>query len=118
MSLFEMAAGTRFVKLSFDAVELGVIRAACASVSEKEYERLDSMNLAELDQAARQARKATDSDIAGKLVMLFRPGQEILIEREDLAPILESLKAYEDSATEEYAGALLSAREKIECCFR
>jgi hypothetical protein len=118
MSLFEMDAGSRYVKLSFDALEIGVIRAACASVSEKEYERLDGMNSAELDQAARQAKKATDSDMAGRLVMLFKPGQEILIEPEDLGPVLESIKTYGDSVSEEYAGALLSAREKIERCFR
>jgi len=118
MSLFEMAAGSRFVKLSFDALELGVIRAACASVSEKEYECLGGMTPAELDQAARQAKKAIDSDMVESLVMLFKPGQDILIEREDMEPVLESIKTYGDSVSEEYAGALQSAREKIERCFR
>jgi DNA-binding protein YbaB len=114
MSLFEMTAGSRYVKLVFDARELSVLRAACTSVTEKEHDKLDDMTAAGLEQAARQARKATDSDMAGRLVELFRPGQEILIEKEDLEPVLESLKIYKNSAPEEQAGALQSALEKIE----
>ncbi|OPY28081.1 MAG: hypothetical protein A4E28_01720 [Methanocella sp. PtaU1.Bin125] len=116
MSLFEMAAGSRYIKLSFNARELGVIRAACASVSEKEHERMGGMTSAGLEQAARQAKRATDSAMADRLVMLFRPGQEILIEREDLEPVLDCLKAYEDGIREEQAVQLRLVRDKIERC--
>jgi hypothetical protein len=113
MSLFEMTAGSRYVKVVFDSRELDAIRAACSSASEKEYDRISDMTAAELEQAARQAWKATEFDIAGKLVEMFRPGQAILIEREDLAPVLASLEAYEPDVPEEHAAALKSALEKI-----
>ncbi|MGA9140976.1 MAG: hypothetical protein WBZ29_12175 [Methanocella sp.] len=116
MSLFEMTSGSRYVKLVFDAHELSVIRAACASVSDEEHDKLGGMTTAELEQAASQARKATESEVAGRLVMLFKPGQEILIEREDLEPVLACVETYGQSVPKEHTEALNSAREKIRRC--
>lgn len=114
MSMFELASGSRYVKVVFDSRELGAIKAACAFVSAKEHDKLGGMTAAELEQAARQAKKASEYEMADRLVSLFRPGQEILVEQEDLEPVLDSLKAYSGSAPEEHAQALKSALKKIE----
>ena len=117
MSLFELAADSRYVKVVFDAAELNVIRTASAFVSAKEREKMFTMTDAGLEEAARQAKKASDSEMTDQLVSLFRASEEILIEREDLAPVLERLKAYESQVPAEQAEAFRSAFEKItRCC--
>jgi len=116
MSRCETEAGTRYVKVTFDADELNVIRTACATVSGREHDKSDAMAGSGLERAARQARKASDAEMTDKLVSLFRAGEEVLIECEDLAPVLESLKAYEPDVSDEQAGAFKRAREKIRRC--
>jgi hypothetical protein len=111
-----MTEGTRYLRVVFDASELDVIRAACASVSAKEQGLIDDMADADLEQFALQAKRAFESDMAHKLVSLFKAGQEILIEPEDLAPIMETLKIYRPGAQDEHALALQGAIEKIERC--
>ena len=117
MSSFETSTGPRYVTVTFNADELAVIRSACSSASQKEDDRMDAMVNADLEQAARQAEVARDSDMAADLVALFKAGQEIVIVCDDLVPVLECLKAYEPQVPEERASALRSAMEKIgRCC--
>lgn len=114
MSLFEMAAGSRYVKIAFDAEELSVIRAACASVSAVVQERMGDIADASLEQAAGQAKRTSDFLMADGLVSMFKAGQEVLIEPEDLALVLDSMKAYGQSAPEEHMPAVMGIVEKIE----
>jgi hypothetical protein len=114
MSLFANAAGSRYGKVVFDEKELSMIRIACASVSAKDQDLMDDAAGAGLEEYALQAKKAFESDMAHKLVSLFKAGQEIIIEPEDLAPVLESLKNGKFSLPEEHTAALKSAIAKIE----
>jgi hypothetical protein len=114
MSLFEMTTGARYVKVIFNANELNVIRTACASVSANEHEKMNNLADADLEQAADMAKRASDSRMADRLVSFFKAGQKILIEREDLEPVLECLRTYGQSAPQEHAGATKGVIEKIE----
>jgi hypothetical protein len=115
MSMSEMPAGRRYVKLIFNEEEINVIKIACNSVALRErYLMMKDAAEADLETAASQARKASDSNMAEGLVSLFKAGQEIMIEPEDLAIVLDSLKAYGRSAPEENALVLKSVIEKIE----
>jgi hypothetical protein len=118
MSLFDMAVGTRYGRVSFDAHELRVIRIACESVSTREHDLMDDAAGTSIEQYAQQVKKANESEMTVKLVTLFKPDEEILIEREDMEPVLESLKTYQRSVPEEHAHALQSALEKMERFFR
>jgi hypothetical protein len=118
MSLFEMTAGTRYGRIVFDADELVVLQAACAFVSSKEHDLMDKTANAGIEQYAVHLKKAGDSDMADVLVSLFKPGQEVLIEREDLEPVLECLRTYGESLPQEHAMAAKNVIEKIERCCR
>jgi hypothetical protein len=114
MSLFEMTAGKRYVKVTFDDNELNVIRKACTFASASELEKLNDMAHNDLERAACTAKRACESDMAGGLASLFKPGQEILVEREDIEPVLECLRTYGPSVPKEQSKAMKSAMEKIE----
>jgi hypothetical protein len=118
MSLFEMAADTRYRKVAFDDGELDVLRAACASASVREHNLMEEASDAGIEQYAVHAKRAGESGMADVLVTLFKPGQEILIEPEDLEPVLACLIAYGQSAPKEHVSDLKSAMEKIERCCR
>jgi hypothetical protein len=118
MALFEMIPDTRFIKLIFDDMELDVIRAACASASEREHGLMDETADAGIEQYAGHAKKAGESDMADMLVSLFKPGREILIEREDIEPVIECLKIYGESLQQEDAMATKGVIEKIRRCCR
>jgi hypothetical protein len=116
MSLFEMATGSRYNKVVFDDDELNVIRTACAYVSAKEIDLMGDASDAGLEQFAFQAKRVYESDMAHELVSLFKAGQEVLIEPEDLDLVLESLKNYLPDAPGEHVTVLERAIEKIEQC--
>jgi hypothetical protein len=113
MALFDLTAERRYVRVTFDASEISLIRAACAAVSEKAHSQMDNIADLGLEQAARQAEKESDCEMAHELASLFKAGQEILLECEDLALVLASLKAYEPDMPKEHTATLQSVFEKI-----
>ena len=115
MSMSEMPAGSRYIKLVFSEEELNAIRAACSAVAKREhYLMMNGPVDVDLETAANQAKRAGDAEMADGLASMFKPDQQILIDREDLALVLESLKVYGRSPPEEYAEAVERLIEKIE----
>ncbi len=114
MALFDLTAERRYVRVAFDASEISLIWAACAAVSEKAHSGMDNIADLDLEQAARRAKEASDSEMAEGLASLFKADQEILIEPKDLALVLASLKSYGQRAPAEHAPAVKSVIEKIE----
>ena len=113
MNLFELAGEAKYRKITFDAEELAVIRAACAVAAGEEAARLDMATEEGLELFARQIGRANASSLTGAMVALFKPGQEILIEPEDLAPVREHLDTYGPGAPEEHTEALKRSLGKI-----
>jgi hypothetical protein len=115
MSMSQMPAGPRYLKLRFDENEISVLRAACSAVAMLDhYRMMNEPADISLEDASRQAKKSGDSDMAEGLATMFKPDQEILIEREDLALVLDSLRSYGQSAPEEHAETVKNLIEKIE----
>ena len=111
----EMPEGPRYLKLIFTGNELEVVRAACSAVAMLDhYRMMHEPAEVGLEEAARQAKKASDSEMAEGLAAAFKPDQPVLIGREDLALVLHSLKEYGRSAPEEHAGAVKDVVEKVE----
>lgn len=90
MSMFN--AGRAYYSVSFDQEELKLIRIACAAVAAREQSAVDEAAGAGLSEYAEQVKKANMAIVAGNLIALFKPGQEILIEREDLEPLAEVIR--------------------------
>ncbi len=66
MSLSDLTAERRYVKVAFDAQEINLIRAACAAVPEKAHRRMDNIADLDLEHAARRAKEASDSEMADR----------------------------------------------------
>jgi hypothetical protein len=119
MSMSELPAGPDYIKVIFNDEEISVIRAACTAVALRErYLMMEDAAHADLETAANQAEKASDAEMAEGLASMFKADQEILIRPEDLALVMESLKAYGRSAPEEHVLAAKNLIEKIESSCR
>jgi hypothetical protein len=113
MALFDLTAERLYVRVAFDTSEISLIRAACATVSEKAHRQMDNIADLDLEHAARRAKEASESEMADQLASLFKADREILIVCEDLTLVLASLKAYEPDAPKEHRAALQSVLGKI-----
>ncbi|HEY3273024.1 MAG TPA: hypothetical protein VGJ92_04635 [Methanocella sp.] len=114
MSSFEIPASRHYLKMKFDDEEISVIQTACTAVALRErYLMMRVAANTDLETAAGLAKKASDSEMAEGLASMFKPGQEILIEPEDLAVVLESLKAYGLTAPEEHSPIVKRLIEKM-----
>jgi hypothetical protein len=114
MPRFEWTSGARYGKLAFDEAELAAIREACAAMAEREYARMDDAAREGLETFTAQAQKVRDYEVAGDIASMFKAGQEVLIEAEDIEPLRDSLRAYCEEATGERLEAARSALRKIE----
>lgn len=113
MQLSGRASG-RYLKIRFDARELAVIRIACAALEASEESQLDRAAGEGITKYASQVVKANESEIADRMVSLFRPDEDILIEREDLELVRESLQYYSRIEPEKHAELLASILRKID----
>jgi hypothetical protein len=114
MTMFSVSPA--FYSVSFDQEELKVIRIACAAVAAREQSAVDEAAGAGLDEYAEQVKKTNRAIVAGNLASLFKPGQEILIEKEDLEPLAEVIRKGSDDTPEEEAAVLRRALKKVEAC--
>ncbi|WP_048198146.1 hypothetical protein [Methanocella arvoryzae] len=94
MSMFNV--GRAYCSVTFDQEELRVIRIACAVVAAREQSAADEATEAGPEEYADLVKKANTAVVAGNLAALFKPGQEILIEREDLEPLAEVIRKGSD----------------------
>ncbi len=107
--------GRSYYSVSFDREELRVIRIACAAVAAREQSAVDEAAGAGLNEYAEQVKMANLAVVAGNLAALFKPGQEILIEREDLEPLAEVIrKGCDTMPGEEEAASLYRGLNRIE----
>lgn len=100
--------------ITFDPEELEVIRIACAAVATRDQAATEKAVAASLEEYESLIRKLNGTVVAGSLAALFKPGQEILIEREDLEPVAAVLREHRNSAGKEHLAALDRAIARIE----
>jgi len=103
-----------FYKISFDADELEALRGACALQSAEEDRRLDEAAAGDLEGAVTQESRADDMLLMKSTVSIFKPGQAILITKEDLGLMRKSLERFKDKAPPELFEPIESAIGKIE----
>lgn len=105
-----------FYKVSFDADELEALRTACALQSGREDRRLDEAASGSLEEVVSQEGRADDMQLIRGTVAIFKPGQAILITKEDLALIKKCLENFNsplaDDIIRKIDGALLSGAER------
>ena len=99
-----------FYTITFGADELDALKKACALLSEDEDERLDEVTSGDLETVVLQHARADDILLIKSTVSMFKPGQSILITKEDLGLLRKSL---ERLRKETMAGAIDRAIEKI-----
>jgi hypothetical protein len=103
-----------FYRISFEADELEALKGACAMQSAEEDLRLDEAAAGDLDGAVMQESRADDMLLMKSTVSIFKPGQAILITKEDLGLMQKSLERFKDEAPPELLEPIESAIEKIE----
>ncbi len=92
-----------FYRISFDKGELEALRRGCALQSELEDKRLDEAASGPLEGVVAQEVKADDMQLIRGTVSIFKPGQAILITREDLLLVKKCLESLENEAPAESA---------------
>ncbi len=107
-----------FYKVTFDAEELDAIRRACEDSSGEEDRRLDEAAGGSLESVVLQESRADDMLLLKGTVAIFKPGQKILITREDLDTIKKCLKQYPGSepaarAIKKIEASLASGAERL-----
>jgi len=103
-------------RITFDEDELKAIMLACKETAAWDQSSLDEAAGADEETYLWQVRKTNRTIVASDLVSFFKPGQEILIEREDLGPVHEVVLRYCDAAPETRGEALDRALDKIDRC--
>ncbi len=89
-----------FYRISFDAGELEALRRACVLQSGREDKRLDEAAAGSLEGVVAQEKKADDMLLIKSTVSIFKPGQTILITKEDLFLIKKCLEGIKGDAAE------------------
>lgn len=105
-----------FRQISFDANELEAIRLACERQAENADISLDESASGELNSMVMQELKSDDMLLIKQTVMIFKPGQKILITPDDLDLMKQSLENFLDMADYALTDAIHSAIQKIETC--
>jgi hypothetical protein len=103
-----------FYRIYFDADELDALRGACDLQSTEEDMRLDEAAAGDLEDAVTQESRADDMLLMKSTVSIFKPGQAIIITKEDLGLMQKSLERFKDEAPPELLEPIESAIEKIE----
>ncbi|HMK47367.1 MAG TPA: hypothetical protein VK436_12145 [Methanocella sp.] len=111
MSVYSQSPEYR--KIMFDENELKAIIRACEEMAAQDRASLDETTDADAEAYLSQVRKTNQTIAASDLVSFFKPGQEILIEREDLEPIHKVVLRYYDDSLEASGEALERALNKI-----
>jgi hypothetical protein len=99
-----------FYRISFDAGELEALRRACDLRSGREDRLLDEAASGSLEEVVVQEKKADDMQLIKGTVSIFKPGQAILITKEDLLLIRKCL---EDLSTPTAEGAIKKIDESL-----
>jgi hypothetical protein len=99
-----------FYRISFDAGELEALRRACALQSGREDRLLDEATSGPLEGVVAQEKKADDMLLIKSTVSIFKPGQSILITKEDLLLIRKCLENLNSPAAE---GAIKKVDEAL-----
>ncbi len=102
-----------FYRISFDGDELDALKNACALQSEDEDRMLDEAASGDLESVVAQEVVADDLLLIKSTVAIFKPGQTILITKEDLDMMLKSLEKYKEKAPAGKINAIDSAIRKI-----
>jgi hypothetical protein len=102
-----------FYKISFDAEELEALNGACTLQSVREDVMLNDAAQGDLEEMVAQESRADDMLLIKSTVSIFKPGQAILITKEDLRLLLESLERYKNHAPPRLCGPIDKAIEKI-----
>jgi hypothetical protein len=102
-----------FYKISFDGDELEALKNACTLQSEDEERMLDEAAGGDLDSVVSQEVVADDLLLIKSTVSIFRPGQTILITKEDLDLMQKNLEKYKEKAPVRQMKAIDSAMGKI-----
>jgi hypothetical protein len=97
-----------FYRVSFDADELEALRRACALQSDREDKLLGEAASGSLEGVVMQESRADDMLLIKSTVSVFKPGQTILITKEDLLLIKKCLESLKD------AGPAKNAIDKID----
>ena len=118
MSLFIQYNMPEFYKVSFGADELEALRRACALQARVEDRMLDEAASGPLEGVVTQESRADDMLLIKNTVSIFKPGQTILITKEDLDLIRKSLENFKGEAPPELAGPAESAIKKIDAALQ
>lgn len=107
-----------FFKVVFNADELGAIRRACDTQSGHEDSMLDVAAGGSLEGVVMQESRADDMLLIKSTVAIIKPGQTVLITKEDLEIIRSCLKNDEpsgpaESALKKIEASLSSAAERL-----
>ena len=100
--------------VSFDHEELSALRKACAEMVAQDCAAVDEAAGASLEEYLELTGKMNATLMAGGIAALFKPGQEILIEKEDLEMVIAILREHSKSAAEDSPAH--RAIERIELC--
>ena len=103
-----------FYRISFDADELEALRNACASRSSFEDYLLDEAAGGDLEGAVLQESRADDMLLIKSTVSIFKPGQAILITKEDLKVLKKNLESFMEEAPDEAIPPAERAIRKID----
>jgi hypothetical protein len=103
-----------FHKISFDADELDVLRSACACRSGHEERLFDETAGGSIESIVAQEWRTDDMLLIKSTVAIFKPGQTILITKEDLCLMRDCLQGYKAEAEKEHSVPIDSAIKKIE----
>jgi hypothetical protein len=103
-----------FYKISFEADELEALRSACALQSAEEDRRMGEAASGSLECVVAQESRADDMLLIKSTVSIFKPGQAILITKEDLGLMRKSLEHFKKVAPPELCEPIASAMEKME----
>jgi len=112
MSMFTLNQIYRSV--SFDEEELRAMQIACIEMATRNCAAVDEASEASIEEHVKLTGKMNDTLMASGLAALFKPHQEILIEKEDLEVILSILREHSKSAAADSHAH--RAMERIELC--
>jgi hypothetical protein len=103
-----------FIKITFDTDELVALRRACDCRSGREERLFDETAGSSIEAIATQECRTDDMLLIKGTVAIFKPGQTILITKEDLGLMHDSLLGYRAEAEKGLLAPIDSAIKKIE----
>lgn len=107
-----------FHKISFDAGELNALRSACAVRSEHEERLFEESAAGPIEGIVMQESRTDDMLLIKSTVAIFKPGQIILITKEDLRLMRDCLTDYRSETPAEQTASVENALKKIETALK